>query len=203
MLAGVILAGGHNRRMGGAPKALMPIGEHVLLKIQLQEMAKICSRITIVTNIAELLKQAVLPFDEAELLWISDTYKDTGPMGGIHAASSAVKEPFLWVVGCDMPMISALAAAEMLALIHQHEADACVPSIGNKEHPLHAVYRRLVVAITSEERLSDGNYRLMGMLDAMNTLKAEAPFFMEKGLGVAFVTNINTPEDYDALIQPT
>jgi molybdopterin-guanine dinucleotide biosynthesis protein A len=226
VLTGVILAGGRNRRMGGSPKALQRIGGHTLLMLQLEEMAKLCSKIMIVTNDPELLRPAISSFQAAEVCWASDLYTNSGPLGGIHAACAAAEssvthaaldsvdallgvgkgaapsgevDTFLWIVGCDMPFISSQAATFMLEAAVQENAEAVVPYFTDKTHPLHAIYRRVPTAAAAEKLLTNASYRLMGMLDLLKVLPVNEAFFLERSLPLSFVTNVNTPEDFTKL----
>lgn len=196
MLGGVILAGGRNRRMGGRPKALLHIGGQPLLLRQLKEMARLCSQITVVTNTPELLQPATDAFDQADLQWIPDIYEDCGPVGGIHAACTSVDETYLWIVGCDMPMISAQAARAMYEAALQSGADGVVPVIHGKDHPLHAIYRRSTIGAAAEKQLFIQSYKLMVMLESLFIVSFDEAFFQASETGIDFVTNINTPEDY-------
>ncbi|MGO4268997.1 molybdenum cofactor guanylyltransferase [Paenibacillus sp. TAF58] len=200
MLSGAILAGGQNRRMGGNPKALMSIGGRPLLRIQLEEMAKLCKQIWVVTNTPELMEPITSGFRQAEVLLIPDTYPNTGPMGGIHAACHEATAERLWIVGCDMPCLSSLAANVMLEQNIASEAAAIVPNLANKIHPLHAIYHRERTGAGAEQLLKQQNYKLMELLRHLDAQHADEAFFTEKGIDLSFVTNLNTLEEYRKMI---
>jgi molybdopterin-guanine dinucleotide biosynthesis protein A len=201
MMSGVILAGGQNRRMGGSPKALLPIGDRPLIHVQLEEMAKLCMQIWVVTNTPELLEPAISKFRQAEVTLIPDTYPNTGPMGGIHAACQAAAVERLWIVGCDMPFLSSEAANAMLEQHIASEASALAPNLADKIHPLHAIYHRELTRAVAEQLLIQQNYKLMELLRKLNAQHANEAFFTNKGIDLNFVTNLNTIEDYKCIIQ--
>jgi molybdopterin-guanine dinucleotide biosynthesis protein A len=201
MISGVILAGGQNRRMGGSPKALLPIGDRPLIRVQLEEMAKLCKQIWVVTNTPKLLEPAISKFRQAEVTLIADTYPNTGPMGGIHAACRAAAVERLWIVGCDMPFLSSEAANAMLEQHITLEATALVPKVADKIHPLHAIYHRKQTETVTEQLLIQQNYKLLELLRKLNAQHVDEAFFTNKGIDLNFVTNLNTIEDYKCIIQ--
>ncbi|MBP1962679.1 molybdenum cofactor guanylyltransferase [Paenibacillus aceris] len=200
MMTGVILAGGLNRRMGGNRKALLPVeGQPILLR-QLKEMSKICNQIIVVANESE----AFIPLIESmpstmNVQLVSDYYVQKGPLSGIHAAAQAASHEFLWIVGCDMPFLSSEAAAAMAQWCQEANVDAVIPVLEGKVHPLHGIYSRLVGS-EAEVLLKQEKYRLMGLLDHIDWLPAENVFFENHHLPTQFVTNVNTPEEYNAML---
>ncbi|MBD0383578.1 molybdenum cofactor guanylyltransferase [Paenibacillus sedimenti] len=199
MMTGVILAGGLNRRMGGRLKALLPISGKPLILRQLEEMASCCKEILVVTNNPEVLSPILDTFSDVKVRTIRDRFVQTGPLGGIHAACLEASEPLLWVVGCDMPCLSAAAAEAMSMQCMDKGSDAVVPVIDGRVHPLHGIYTRQVGA-EAEALLAHEQYRLMGLLQRIDCQEAEQDFFMEKGISTRFVLNVNTPEDYEVVL---
>lgn len=171
------------------------------MRIQLQEMSKLCKRITIVTHTPEILQPATSGIEYAELAWIADIYRNTGPLGGIHAACQAASEPYVWIVGCDMPFISSEAAGAMYEQCLHSGAQAIVPFFSEKTHPLYAIYKREAAADAAEKLLEQGSYKLMGLMDHLSVLPVNEPFFAERDLDTRFVTNVNTPDDYDKILK--
>ncbi|SDO82317.1 molybdopterin-guanine dinucleotide biosynthesis protein A [Paenibacillus sp. yr247] len=199
MITGVILAGGLNRRMGGRLKALLPVHGQPLLLRQLKEMSSICEQVIVVTNEPEVLLPHIASFSDIDIQCITDHYVQKGPLSGIHAASQAAKEQLLWIVGCDMPLISAKAAGEMGQLCHEANVDAVIPVLEGRVHPLHGIYSRLVGS-EAEVLLRQEKYRLMNLLDHIDWLPVENDFFEGQHIPANFVTNVNTPEEYENLL---
>ncbi|NEW09842.1 molybdenum cofactor guanylyltransferase [Paenibacillus sp. SYP-B3998] len=200
MMTGVILAGGLNRRMDGKLKALLQIGEEPLLLKQLLEMSLLCKQVLIVTNVADALSPVVERFrelyhGEMDIHYIHDRFVQAGPLGGLHAACLTKLESLMWVVGCDMPLVSAAAAKAMGERCLEAGCKAVIPVIEGRVHPLHGIYSPLVGAAAGD-LLTQGNHRLMGLLDQIDWIAVEQDFFMEKGISVEFVMNLNTPEAY-------
>jgi molybdopterin-guanine dinucleotide biosynthesis protein A len=196
MMTGVILAGGQNRRMGGRHKALVPFRGFPLLAIQLREMALICKQILIVTNAPHLFEPIIAEFHLAKVSCIPDLMPGKGPLSGIHAACRAALTDRLWVVGCDMPFLSATAAEALNDLCVEKQSDAAIPVIREKIHPLHSIIDKRIVTI-AEELLELEKYKLMGLLERIHYEPADDAFFTDKKIGLAFTVNLNTPEEFD------
>ncbi|NQX71269.1 molybdenum cofactor guanylyltransferase [Paenibacillus alba] len=199
MITGVILAGGLNRRMGGKPKALLPVQGEPLLVRQLKEMSKICKEIIVVSNEPEILHPHILGVSGLNVQCIRDHYVQKGPLSGMHAASLEAREPLLWVVGCDMPFISAKAAWVMGELCQEANRDAVIPSLEGRIHPLHGVYTKLIGS-EAELLLKQEEYRLMGLLDHIDWQSVEKDFFEKHEISTHFATNVNTPDDYEEML---
>lgn len=203
-ITGVVLAGGQNRRMGGRMKALLPMDGRLFIERQLEELAKVCGDIWIAANdhtpFAPWLTQEQ-PEQQigVPVRAVRDMHPGSGPLAGLQAAMAAAQAETLWVVACDMPFASADAARAMSQLLHAREsADAVVPVIGGKVHPLHAVYRRRCRKVV-EELLEQGQYRVMELLHRLDYTAAEEEFFLSRGISPRFAVNVNGPDDYEKL----
>jgi molybdopterin-guanine dinucleotide biosynthesis protein A len=198
MMTGVILAGGLNRRMGGKHKALLPVhGEAILLR-QLKEMSGGCEQIIVVTNDIKTLQPLLVGIKDINVQCVSDHYIQKGPLGGIHAAMKVASASHVWVVGCDMPFISVDAAKVMTELCRESNVDAVIPEIEGRLHPLHGIYAR-EVGSEAELLLQQHNYRLMGLLEYLDWKSVDGDYLVQRGLRTNFVTNINTPEEYELM----
>ncbi|NQX63715.1 molybdenum cofactor guanylyltransferase [Paenibacillus qinlingensis] len=200
MITGVILAGGLNRRMGGKHKALLPVqGEAILLR-QLKEMSHGCEQIIVVTNDMETLQPLLMGVKDIDVQCVSDHYIQKGPLSGIHAAMKVAIGSHAWVVGCDMPFISVEAAKVMAEMCRNSNKDAVIPEIEGRLHPLHGIYAR-EVGPEAELLLQQHNYRLMGLLEHLDWQSVDGDYLLQRGLRTNFVTNINTPEEYEYMLE--
>lgn len=199
MITGVILAGGLNRRMGGRLKALLPVQGQPLLLRQLKEMSSICKQVIVVTNEPEVLLPHLSSVSDIVVQCITDHYVQKGPLSGIHAASLIASEQYLWIVGCDMPFISAEAAKVMAILCQKANLDAVIPVLEGRVHPLHGIYSRLVGS-EAEVLLEQEQFRLMGLLDHIDWKPVENDFFEGQSIPTHFATNVNTPEEFKQML---
>ncbi|WP_176706701.1 molybdenum cofactor guanylyltransferase [Paenibacillus hemerocallicola] len=196
MLRGVILAGGENRRMGGKPKALLPIGGEKLIQRQIRLLTPICSEIVVVTNEPGLY----VPVVGRSARIITDLDPGKGPLGGMHAAFSLDGDAYTWVVGCDMPFLSSAAADLMLDKAVDMKLDAVVPRLDSRLHPLHAVYRSTCAKAVAE-LLASETYRVTELLGKIRWEPMPEAEFASKGIDTRFAVNTNTPEEWAAALR--
>lgn len=124
--------------------------------------------------------------------FIEDIYKGIGPLGGICSVLKAAAEPAVLFVACDMPFFSCEAAAY---LCERWKGEAAFISVlREKREPLAAIYTKECIPFI-EKQIESGNYRISDLFDKVKTGFAEMSDF-ESAL-----TNINTPEDYSALMR--
>lgn len=196
MITGAILAGGQNRRMEGKMKALLPFSGELLIERQIAQMQKICEEIIVVTNQPNLF----LPVLDRSIRIITDYFPSKGPLSGMHAALSLARNPDVWIVGCDMPFLSAEAAQSLLDLKKSIHCDAAVPVIDGRTHPLHGVYSKNCADAISALLLS-GEYRVMEMLRMIYWQEASESHFLDQGIDLRFVTNVNNPDEYETALK--
>src|SRR4029450_5598916 len=75
-IAAAILAGGLARRMGGANKASLQIGNERIIDRQLRILRQVADPVFIVASVAE-------PFQELQVRVVPDIVAGAGPLGGI------------------------------------------------------------------------------------------------------------------------
>ena len=132
-VAGVILAGGQNRRMGGADKAFLTVNGQTVFQRTLQLLRGSFPQVVVVTNRPE----KYLRFD---VQVATDEFLGQGPLAGIHAALGRVRQPYAFVVACDMPFLRREPIAFLVQRVEAHEA--VIPCWDGDIEPLHAVYAR-------------------------------------------------------------
>ncbi|SEN58353.1 molybdenum cofactor guanylyltransferase [Paenibacillus sp. OV219] len=194
---GVILAGGQSSRMG-TDKALLPVGEKVLLRIIAEQMlsAGIGGKIIISAGDGqrEEVYQQALSGVQAPLEFVRDTYRDCGPLAGLHTALSVIPgQAYGFVMACDMPVLSEPLLARMIssaeaAAFEGEGRSAVIRTTANQ--PFHALYNTSVVA-QLQQLLEQRDLRVMSFLKGLTALQLE-PTPQE---ALAFI-NLNTPELY-------
>ncbi|SFR60801.1 molybdenum cofactor guanylyltransferase [Marinobacter daqiaonensis] len=163
-IAGLILAGGEGRRMGGADKGLVEWQGRPLVAWVLDAMTPVVSPVWISANRSHDRYRGYssrLVSDAAELRW-------QGPMAGLLAGlQAAASEGFdaVLVSPCDTPGVT----PELFrALYRAYQAAPGVPVIvssGGRQHPLHGVYP-VSLATMVARRLKAGDRRVMAFAGA-------------------------------------
>lgn len=191
MLTGVILAGGDHGRMGGENKALLSIYGELLIERQIREMESICDEIIIVTNDPKPFLRVV----DASIRIITDFMRGKGPLGGLHAGLSLAEYEEAWVVGCDMPAISAQAAHFMQQFKVEFKLEAVVPRIGGRLEMLHSIYNTSIANKTLSI-LGSGEHRIDQLLHHILWSEMDTDQFVVRGIETSFTQSIKTKEDY-------
>ena len=192
-IAGVILAGGLARRMGGGDKALMRLGGETLL-------ARVIARLK--PQVGEIVLNAngdPARFADFRLPVVADTVEGfAGPLAGIlagmrwaaargytHVASAAGDTPFFPDDLVARLVQAVRSSGQPIALAATND-----PERGLSEHPTFGLWP-VALADNLEESLTVGNMRKIivwtsrhGCARAVFDEAGEFPFF-----------NVNTPED--------
>lgn len=125
---GLILAGGESRRMG-QNKANLLLGEKTLLHHVITTLYPLFS---------ELLISVRQPETDSDFIQVIDDPSHAGPLAGLAAGLARAKTPWVFVVACDMPFMTAQLIASLAK--HRVEVDAVVPVIKGYPQPLAAFY---------------------------------------------------------------
>lgn len=195
MLTGVILAGGDNRRMGGKLKALLKVNGKRMIEKQIEEMDPICDQLIVVTNQPDMIPKNSKITDV-----VSDRIPGKGPLSGMHAAFSIADCEYIWVVACDMPFISQRAVNLQIERLVHEKCEAAIPFVRGRLHPLHGVYKKNLKK-KIEESLVNSHYKILDFLESISCSVMNEDTFIQNNIDISFVSNVNTPDDYNILLQ--
>jgi molybdenum cofactor guanylyltransferase len=131
-MAGIVLAGGENRRMGRDKAFLMLAGVPMIERV-MRALKAVCRDIIIVTNSPRLYKAYGVSV-------VTDAFNVRGPLTGIYSGLKKSADEYNFVVACDMPFLNPRLLAYMGSLAGGY--DIVVPKVGGMLEPLHAVYRK-------------------------------------------------------------
>jgi len=154
----VILAGGESRRMG-CDKTELRLGEATLLEHALHHVRPLFS------HIAVSVRQ---PRDDVDAMQWCDQGAARGPMIGMAAALSRMTTPWLFVLACDMPLVSSTLIRQLASLVQQDEAvDVIVPRINGHMQPLCGFYSaRCLPAM--EARIATGQRGVQSLIATLH-----------------------------------
>lgn len=130
-----ILAGGLSRRMGN-DKATMSYGEGPLIEKVYRTAKKVFDNIVILSDHHECIEGIEAPV-------ICDILPVRSNMVGIASALVQTGEPYLFILGCDMPFVSEEGIRCVAEAIRGE--DIVVPKTKFGFEPLHAVYSRTCI----------------------------------------------------------
>lgn len=191
-IAGVILAGGKNARIGGRCKAFIQLKDKSFLNIITSTFEQLFKEIIIVTN---------NPSDFTSLSnkysIIPDKIKNVGPLGGINSALYHCSADAIFVVPCDMPFLNKGLIEKQIEFYNNSDCDVLIPRIGSFIEPLHAIYRKNIFNILQSFLSETQEYSIRSFLKLINVQYMEIE---DNAINRQAFTNINTQEDFERII---
>jgi molybdopterin-guanine dinucleotide biosynthesis protein A len=189
--AAAILAGGQARRMGGQPKSFLQVGGLRIIDRQLAVLAPLFPERLIVANDRALYEKLGLPVLPDALTG------GLGPLCGILTALEGAQADRVVCLACDMPLLHPRA----LELVRDHApaADVVVPMVAGRPEPLHARYARRAAAVIRAQLLS-GDYKISRFFGKVRTVYVPEQELRALDPALRFLANVNTPEEYAALV---
>ena len=182
-VAGVILAGGLGRRMGGVDKGLRPLRGKPMVQWVLERFSPQVDQVLINAN------QHVEEYSTFGHPVIPDRIAGfAGPLAGLHAALSATLLPLIATVPCDSPFLPTDLVARLKQALLERQADLAAARTLTQAHPVFCVCRRTVLPQLTAF-LADGGRKIDQWHGTLATVEVNFDDQIE-----AF-SNINTPEE--------
>ncbi len=189
-VAGVILAGGLARRMGGRPKAFVEIAGHPLVDHVIGRLAPQVTALALNANAdRERLATRELPV-------IADTVEGfAGPLAGVLAGMLWARREvpgarWLVSVAVDTPFFPTDLVARFLQAVREEGAELACAASGGRTHPVFGLWP-VALAEDLERALVEEDLRKIDLFTARYRLATVA---FETDAGDPFF-NINRPED--------
>ncbi len=182
----MILAGGRSSRMGGANKALIPLGGQVLLERVIKRLQPQVDRIAI-SGDSQILSDLDYQIVEDRVT------KFSGPLAGLY---SALIDPYLntaeylLLAPCDGPFVPENLVSELYRLVTNCNADVACVRYESVAQATFSLWHKRTVEAVKNALLSDHNGGVKPLLSKLNTVYLDWP---DSPVNTFF--NINTPED--------
>ena len=180
-VAGIVLAGGLGRRMGGVDKGLQPLHGRPMIQHVLERLRPQVAEIVINAN------QNLERYGALGHRVVSDAITGfAGPLAGLHAGLQAITSPLAVTVPCDSPFLPADLVERLRGALGGN--DLAVAKTGDQPHPVFALVRQSVAGnletfLASGGRKIDAWYAALKVVEV--TFDDEADAFR----------NINTIEE--------
>lgn len=181
----IILAGGKSSRFG-KDKSLLMWNNQLIMQRLVSSCKVFAQEILIVSN-----QQNKFKIEGTKEL--SDIYPDMGPLGGLHTGLYAASCEKVFLTACDMPLMDARLAEEMLEQLDTYEA--VLPCCEGRFQPMFTVFQRRPALLAAEEMLQRGEQKMLLLLQRLHTKYVECSSDTEQ----AFF-NMNYLQDYHWLI---
>jgi len=193
--AALVLAGGLGRRAGGR-KLFMSFDGHYLVESVFAKLPAIFRQVLVSCR-----EEDAGPFRNMfgrffagnDLSVLTDRVEGIGPLEGISVGLHASMYPWVFVFGCDMPMIQE-AVVRFMWSRRSSESDAVIARLGGFIEPLHAFYnKRCVTAI--DQAISRSEHKMSSFLPAISPrIVKEEEMEHIPGFRRSFL-NVNTTAD--------
>ncbi len=187
-LAGAILAGGKNVRMGGQNKCFFRVNGIPLIKRTIDLFAEIFEEIILITDSPGSFKEF-----SPGIIMESDILRGVGPLGGIHAGLNRTTKEAVFFVACDMPFLKSELIREEIKYFKKLDCEALVPRIGKLIEPLHAVYKKSLKDSIRSLIKSKQEYSIRSLFRSINIKYLELE---NKKQNREIFINLNTPKDF-------
>ena len=193
-VAGIVLCGGHSRRMGYS-KSLLPFGDETMLQRVLRLLGPVVDPLVVVAA-----RNQELPDLPSQVQVIYDEAPDQGPLQGICAGLGALQglAEAAYITSCDVPLLVPAFVETLISALGNHEI--VVPVDSRFHHPLAAVYR-INVLDRIKQLLASDQRRPMFLIEQSDTVRIAVDQLKAVDPDLLTLQNINQPDDYLAALK--
>jgi len=196
----LLLAGGRGSRMGGGNKLYLEFEGSLLLEKTLNAIAGLFNEVILIVakgNGAFVSKRLSHLLARWDVRVTEDKKSGIGPLEGLRAGLTVMKEEWGFLLGCDMPSPME-DVIERMRHFCKRGTDAVVAEYGGYIEPLHAFYGR-ACASAAERAIARGDRKIKLFYDEVRlTIVREELFKNYRGYENSFL-NLNTPRDIEKL----
>ena len=177
----------------GFDKQLLTLNDKLIRECVLGSLGSIFSDLIIITNTKDLYK-------DCPVRTFSDEFVNKGPLAGVHMALKQAESEYVYLLACDMPIVSTDYIRYMMHKLDETNAAICVAKRNDKVEPFNAFYSRRLLE-EAEQRLVNNETSLFRFIKSADTIiipEEELDAF-EDGSGM--FTNLNTMEEYSLFMR--
>jgi molybdopterin-guanine dinucleotide biosynthesis protein A len=200
-IEGFILAGGQSRRMGTDKSRLTIKGQTFLERIA-EEISGVVISVAVV-GAGSAPRDMQLPNSKVRqtgMTVLPDLYPNWGALGGVHAALSACASEWALVVACDFPFVTRELFTQLAE--RREDFEAVAPVQGDLiPQPLCSLYKVAPCLLRAEQLIKSGERKPIALLQSVRTRWVSFDEIADLQGAGHFFDNINTPEDYDRMVE--
>ena len=185
-LTAFIVAGGKSTRMG-RDKAFLEVGGRTLLARALDVAGAVAQEVRIAGD-----AQKFAVFGRV----VEDIYRESGPLGGIHAALEGSNTELNLMLAVDLPFVQPKFLKYLILRAQGTGAVVTVPHAGGGLQPLCAVYRRSFAKV-AERALRNGKNKIDALFVEVETQVLGEEELSRAGFGAEMFRNLNTPSEWE------
>ena len=205
-ITGIILAGGKSSRMKHE-KAFLKLGAKTIIEELISRLKKKFSKFIIIANDTRKYMKfgtSTSPIANPEsnrrigIEVISDILPEKGPLGGIYTALVKSDTFYNFVFACDMPFINQNLIRYMLKECRGY--DITIADYNGRLQPLCAIYSKNCIE-PIKKQLEKNNLKIRDFFDYVKVRKISKEEIAKFDSDGFSFSNINTPEEYQALMR--
>lgn len=191
-IAGIVLAGGQSRRMGGGDKSLLPLGGGSVLDQVLSRFGPQIETLALSAN------GDPARFARFGLPVLADTVEGfAGPLAGIltgldWAAAGTPCKAVVTAAG-DTPFLPLDLVDRLAAAAGEHPGSIAVAASAGRRHPTFALWPTECRDALRHFLIDQDNRRVLAFIERHKHVEVEFPVLQPVGLDPFF--NINVPDD--------
>lgn len=193
-IAGLILAGGQSRRMGGGDKSLLPLGDGCVLDQVLSRLAPQTETLVLNAN------GDPTRFSAFRLLVLADTVEGfPGPLAGVlagleWAAADTSCKAIVTAAG-DTPFLPLELVGRLAAAADERPGAIAVACSGGRQHPTFALWPVGCREALRHFLVDGDNRRVSAFIERHGHVEVEFPLLQAGGRQVDPFFNINVSDD--------
>ncbi|WP_339733106.1 molybdenum cofactor guanylyltransferase [uncultured Gimesia sp.] len=193
-IGGIILCGGESSRMN-YPKALLPVGNELMLQRVVRIVSSVVSPLIVIAS-----REQELPALSKSVTIVYDRETAAGPLSAIGHGLEVLKDQCdaAYVTGCDTPLIQAEFMQMIISRLGKNQL--AMVREGKWVHPLAAVYRTSLVELI-QQLLSENKRRPLDLAETVETCFLDVEELREVDPELQGLQNINTREQYLNLLR--
>jgi molybdopterin-guanine dinucleotide biosynthesis protein A len=183
---GLVLAGGHSRRMG-RDKTVLEFNGQTLLQRTVALLQTIFP--SVLVSVQRLRQDVAVP-------QVLDEYPDAGPLAGLCAGLAKVDTPWVFAVAADMPFL--LPQVIQRLSVSREGVQAVVPVIQGCLQPLAAYYATSALPELQGILAMPGKHSLRGALERLAVCRVHDSRLQGVDPSLRSFLDLDTPEDIEA-----
>ncbi len=168
---------------------MAPFRGRTVLETVIQTAKAISERVFIVAN-------ELSPYEDFGIPVVKDLTPGLGPLAGLQTALYHCQSERIFYLACDMPLVSPELMAWMAGI--ETRASVVIPEGPKGLEPLHAIYRKELLALV-EERLKTSRLSIRALVRDVPHLVVSRKEVERFCPGLWCLKSANTPEELEKL----
>ena len=190
----IVLAGGRSSRFG-RDKLVEPVRGRALLDHAVLAAASVVREVLVLLPPVGDAPRLPRPETTVPIVAVRDPEPYGGPLVALLAGLERAREPFVLVVGGDMPELSRDVLAALLRALDVSEADAVVLGFRGRRQPLPMALRVGAATTAARRLLADGVRGLQPLVGALRTRELAEHEWRALDPAAATLRDVDRPED--------